>query len=177
MSLLLDGMVVPGVNRKTTITLPFEDEDVTGALSGTTTADKGLKGKRMTVSLDIPFTKQKELKQLSNLAEATSKSGDRHIYRLTEPAASAMSFTQAFFSGDFIVAEQEPKQVWRVTFELKEHLSLQEKKKQREELEPAERANVETDVETPKIPVDIELNSVERFLQSIDQTIGPASEV
>ena len=138
MTLSLDDTRVRGKNLKTRIKLSFADKDISGSADATTSAELGTKAKMLTVELLIPFERALWLSQITELAEAKDGSGQRKTYRIINDAANAMHFYQGKFANELTVDEQSELDVWRVSFSMREVLSVPERKAQRESLPAAQ---------------------------------------
>lgn len=180
MTLQLNQQSVPGQDIKVTIKLPFGDSDLSGQSSSTTSAETGTKAKELSVSLIVPFEKKEWLTVIDILAEAQDKTtGARTVYRVGHDAANAIKFYEAKFSGELTIRELEDTQGWQVGFMMKEHLSVPERKSQREPIKPAKQQGGGGDValdkkitDNPDIPPNTELSAVEKILSMANNAFG-----
>ncbi|MCD9521061.1 adenine glycosylase [Photobacterium phosphoreum] len=177
MTLQLNQQIIPGHNVKVTIKLPFGDNDLSGQSSSTTSAETGTKAKELTVSLIVPFEKKAWLTDINRLAEAvTQTTGARVIYRISHDAANAIKFYQGKFSGELTLRELDETQGWLVEFMIKEHLSVPERKSQREVITPAKQQggdviNVQEELD---IPPNTDLSAMEKILSKVNDLFGSA---
>ncbi|MEN3260722.1 hypothetical protein AAH678_30595 [Sodalis endosymbiont of Spalangia cameroni] len=130
-TLALDGEALPLKSLMVTPTMQFQEKDQSGQTSSTANAEQGIKPKELRVSGVIPFTESEVLTRLFALAEAT-EGGRLKRYRVANHTAQAINFRLATFSGSIEAPKQDGKQAWLVTFTLREHLSVPEKKDARE---------------------------------------------
>ena len=180
MTLQLNQQSVPGQDIKVTIKLPFGDSDLSGQSSSTTSAETGTKAKELSVSLIVPFENKEWLTAIDILAEAQDKTiGARTVYRVGHDAANAIKFYEAKFSGELTIRELEDTQGWQVGFMMKEHLSVPERKSQREPIKPAKQQGGGGDValdkkitDNPDIPPNTELSAVEKILSMANNAFG-----
>ncbi|WP_122665139.1 DNA-binding protein [Pseudomonas viridiflava] len=131
MTLLLDGQQVLGKRMKVTANLRIESEDLSGQTSGSEKAHKGFKPKTLTVSLQIAFVDQVQLKTLMRLAEATEGGGQLKTYRIVNDTASAFGMRQVQFTEGVSAREDDTLASWSVQFTLTEKQSNPEKVEQR----------------------------------------------
>ncbi|WP_394166118.1 adenine glycosylase [Photobacterium piscicola] len=180
MTLQLNQQSVPGQDIKVTIKLPFGDSDLSGQSSSTTSAETGTKAKELSVSLIVPFENKEWLTTIDILAEAQDKTtGARTVYRVSHDAANAIKFYEAKFSGELTIRELEDTQGWQVGFMMKEHLSVPERKSQREPIKPAKQQGGGGDValdkkitDNPDIPPNTELSAMEKILSMANNAFG-----
>ena len=180
MTLQLNQQSVPGQDIKVTIKLPFGDSDLSGQSSSTTSAETGTKAKELSVSLIVPFENKEWLTAIDILAEAQDKTtGARTVYRVGHDAANAIKFYEAKFSRELTIRELEDTQGWQVGFMMKEHLSVPERKSQREPIKPAKQQGGGGDValdkkitDNPDIPPNTELSAVEKILSMANNAFG-----
>ncbi|MCD9474076.1 adenine glycosylase [Photobacterium phosphoreum] len=177
MTLQLNQQSIPGLDIKVTIKLPFGDSDLSGQSSNTTSAETGTKAKELTVSLIVPFEKKAWLTEIDRLAEAINKTtGARTVYRIGHDAANAIKFYEAKFSQELTIRELNDTQGWQVGFVMKEHLSVPERKSQREPIKPAKQQGGEgksiDHKENPDIPPNTELSTFEKILSMADNVLG-----
>ncbi|ATM78675.1 hypothetical protein CRN79_23840 [Serratia fonticola] len=126
-TLALNGEAIPMKGIMVTPMMQFQDKDQSGQTSSTANAEQGIKPKELRISGMIPFSEAKVLTRLFALAEAT-ESGKLKRYRVANHTAQAINFRLATFTGSIDAPKQDGKQAWLVTFTLREHLSVPEKK-------------------------------------------------
>lgn len=179
MTLQLNQQSIPGQDIKVTIKLPFGDSDLSGQSSSTTSAETGTKAKELTVSLIVPFEKKEWLTAIDGFAEALDKTtGARTVYRIGHDAANAIKFYEGKFSGELTIRELDDTQGWQVGFMMKEHLSVPERKSQREAIKPARQQGGGGDIanknDNPAIPPNTEMSAFETFLSYTNEWLGGA---
>lgn len=178
MTLRLNNKMVNGKEMNISIKLPFKDSDLSGQGSGTESAETGTKAKEMTVSLVVPFEYPEWLTEITEFAEAIdTATGRRLVYRVGNEAADAMKFYQACFSGELNVIELTDPLAWKVSFSMREKLSVPERKQQRDELAPAQQQSLGGDADADNsgndnIPPDANLSGFERTLAYMDSKLG-----
>ncbi|PWC11634.1 hypothetical protein [Brenneria corticis] len=126
-TLALDGEAIPLRSLTVTPSMQFQEQDQSGQTSSTSNAEQGIKPKELRVSGIIPFTEAKVLTRLWALAEA-KEGGKLKRYRVANHTAQAINFRLATFTGSIDAPKQDGKQAWLVTFTLREHVSVAEKR-------------------------------------------------
>ncbi len=177
--LRLDDFTVPGFDLLVSLGMKFKDADASGDSSSTAKASKGAKGKKLDVKIKIRFTDEKDLRELTRVAEAKEK-GDQKIYTVTNRTANAAGMRQARFSGEFTVDEQENARCWLVSFALAEHKSNPEMAEARETPQKAAAAQHQgTPVSAPEAPPreapaeePQPLTDFDKWLMDVNQKIG-----
>jgi hypothetical protein len=111
--------------------LPLKNENVSGSTNSTETVNTGTKAKVLAVTGTLPFTKQKHLKRLIQVAEAEDGNGARQIYNISEEIATAADIRQVIFDGELNVRKMKELNAWNVTFSLKQKNSVAEAKEAR----------------------------------------------
>lgn len=176
MTLQLNQQAIPGQEIKVTIKVNYGDTDLSGQGDSTDTAETGIKAKTLLCSLVVPFDQPQWLTTISTLGENTDKeTGRRVIYRIGHDAANAIKFYEGKFSGELNITELEDTQAWQVSFTLREHLSVPERKAQREVIVPATQQGGDTGVtstEDDQIPPNTQLSNIERILAYTDDKLG-----
>ena len=127
----LDGELLTLKSSRINLTMELKDSDMSGQTANTETAEQGIKGKVMAVTGLIPFKSPEILNRLLFLAQQTD-SGKRKIYRIGNELAKAVKIRQVKFTGRVQSDEQESLMAWKVSFTLREHLSVPEVKALRE---------------------------------------------
>lgn len=148
----LDGQILKMNATRISPSVEIREEDMTGQASGTDGSEQGDKGIVLAISGLIPFKRQDILKQLMLLSRAT-QDGKRKIYRIGNETAKTLTVRQVRFVGQITADEQEKLMAWKVSFRLREYLSVTEAKQQKEQLKAAEattQATENTTVATPK---------------------------
>lgn len=129
--MMLGNYTLPDKEQRVSITMRFDSENLGGQSSGTDTSHKGIKPKSIFIQLLIPFDEEKNLSELTAIAEATTDSGSLRIYDIVDRAANAMKIRQVQFSDSFDVREDYSLRAWQVNFSLVEYKSVAEKTEQR----------------------------------------------
>ena len=178
--MMLNNYRVPQKNRIVSLSAPLPAQDISGQTASTTTVDKGQKAQELSVTLTLNFTEAAELNALQTVARAKDDNGDPVIYTVVDPLAKAMNIRQVKFVGTFRVNESQGQQAWAISFTLSEHLSVAEKKEQRQQAAQVQAQQAEGDSVTPpettpasEQPNAPELTAWESLLQSIDNVLAP----
>lgn len=145
----LDGELLTLKSTRINLTMELKDADMSGQTANTDTAEQGTKGKVMAITGLIPFKTPEVLNRLLLLAQQT-EDGKRKIYRIGNELTKAMKIRQVKFTGRVLSDEQENVMAWKVSFTLREHLSVPEVKALRE-AESKPQAKTETTDNTAKI--------------------------
>ncbi len=128
--LALNGEAIPLKNLSVTPSMMFQDKDQSGQSSSTAVAEQGIKPKELRITGVLPFTEKKALTRLFAMAEAKD-GGNLKRYRVANMTAQAVNFRIGTFTGSLDASKIEGKQAWQVTFTLREHLSVSEKREAR----------------------------------------------
>ena len=178
----LDGELLRLKSPRLTLSMEFKEKDTSGQTSGTNGAEQGEKGKELQVTGLIPFTDQAALARLFELAQEKGAGNERKIYRIGCELAEAVKIYQVKFSGRIMAPEQEGLLAWRISFTLREHLSVPEKREQRA-AKPIATIGQATEGTTPVTAppsgedgAEPELGRVEKYLKKIDDALGGKSE-
>ncbi|WP_430442312.1 hypothetical protein ACLI07_08190 [Providencia huaxiensis] len=123
----LDGEAIPLKNIKVNPSVQFQDKDQSGQTSSTAVAEQGIKPKELRITGVINFVDDKILTRLFALAEAKD-GGNLKRYRVANHTAKAINFRIGTFTGNIDASEIDGQMAWQVTFTLREHLSVSEKK-------------------------------------------------
>ncbi|ATG72877.1 hypothetical protein AN401_02565 [Zobellella denitrificans] len=180
----LDGELIRLKSPRISLSMEFKEQDTSGQTSGTDGAEQGEKGKELQVTGLIPFSDPTGLAQLFELAQAKGDGNERKIYRIGCELAEAVKIYQVKFVGRIMAPEQEGLLAWRVTFTLREHLSVPEKLEQRRP-QPEAQVTQGTANAEPVAPAGAvdgaeqqqrDLTSTEKFLKKLDDALGGNSE-
>lgn len=125
--LRLDDFNVPGFGLRVSGDLEIKTADLSGETSGTATAEKGVKPKKLRVSCSIAFTEARALRELIRIAEAKDEDGTLHIYTVANLTANAAGVRQAQFCDHVQWQEVDGLAAWSVSFTLREHMSVPER--------------------------------------------------
>ncbi len=129
-TLALDGEAILLKNLTVTPSMMYQDKDQSGQSSSTVNSEQGIKPKELRITGTIPFTEEKTLTRLFALAEA-KENGLLKRYRVANRMASAINFRLGTFTNGIDASKMDGKQAWQVTFTLREHLSVPEKRESR----------------------------------------------
>ncbi|HCE3717959.1 TPA: hypothetical protein NG684_001076 [Vibrio parahaemolyticus] len=128
----LDGQILEINSTRVSPSVEIREEDMTGQASGTDGSEQGDKGIVLAVSGLVPFKRARVLKQLMKLSRAT-ENGKRKIYRIGNETAKTLTVRQVRFVGQISADEQEKLMAWKISFRLREYLSVTEAKQQKED--------------------------------------------
>lgn len=126
-TLALDGEAIPLKNIKVNSSIQFQDKDQSGQTSSTSVAEQGIKPQELRITGVINFIDEKILTRLFTLARAT-ENGKLKRYRVANHTAKAINFRIGTFTNNIDASEIDGQMAWQVTFTLREHLSVSEKK-------------------------------------------------
>ena len=149
--LALDGEIIPMKSPRINLAMELKEQDMSGQSSGTNGSEQGDKGMMLTVSGLIPFKQPSVLKRLMVLSRQKEEC-KRKIYRIGNELAQAMTIRQVRFVGRVTADEQESLMAWKVSFQLREYLSVSEVKEQREEEKQGDEQTETTENTTPAEP-------------------------
>lgn len=178
----LDGELLRLKSPRLTLSMEFKEKETSGQTSGTSSAEQGEKGKELQVTGLIPFVDQMALARLFELAQEKGDGNERKIYRIGCELAEAVKIYQVKFAGRIMAPEQEGLLAWRVSFTLREHLSVPEKREQRAPKPKATvgQATEGTTAVTPPPSTEAgakpELTRTEQFLKRMDDALGDKPE-
>lgn len=127
----LNDYQVPADEFKISVSSVFEFSDLSGESSSTSTALKGIKPKELAAGFMVRFKDEELLTGFYRIAEALDANGDLVVYNITERTANAVNIRQVTFSG-LDTSEIDDLHAWRVSFRLKEKMSVAEKVEQRQ---------------------------------------------
>ena len=130
--LTLDGEVLKLDAMTLEMSMELKDQDMSGQSSGTDTSEQGDKPKKLSFSGLVAFKSVETLTKLYQLASAKDDSGNRKIYRIGNEVAKALKIREGKFTGNISAKEHGSLLAWNVSFELREHNSVAEKKENRE---------------------------------------------
>ncbi|PKH06654.1 hypothetical protein [Moritella sp. Urea-trap-13] len=145
----LDGELLTLKSSRINLSMDIKDADMSGQTANTDSAEQGIKGKEMAVIGLVSFKNPEILNRLLLLAQQT-QDGKRKIYRISNELAKAMKIRQVRFTGRVKSDEQENLMAWRVSFTLREYLSVPEVKAQRD-AENQPQGKTETTENTAKV--------------------------
>jgi hypothetical protein len=130
--MMLNDFTVPNKELRVTVGMRFESETLGAQTSATTTAEKGIKPKVITVALLLPHDDVDVLSDLTRVAQATKADGSLVVYDIVEPTANAMNVRQVKFTDSFDVRDDYRLRAWQINFSLQEFISVPEKMEQRQ---------------------------------------------
>lgn len=129
--LALSGEAIMLKNMIVSISMQIAEQDQSGQTSATTKSEQGVKAKELKVSGLVDFDTPEILIKIYALGEATDGGGKMQKYRVASLLAQSVNFREATFSGSVEAIEQVDKMAWQVSFTLKEHVSVSEKRQAR----------------------------------------------
>lgn len=164
--LTLDGQRLLGSEIKVQITYTIETDDLSGQGSSTADADTGHKAQIIRLRMLISQSEPERLSTIRQLAGKLDDDGSRHIYTIVNDTAEAMDIRQVAFFGEMAVREDNTLKAWRLTFQLKEHRSVAEKKQEKQDsqtqTEVAQTTTTTQDV--PQAEDQPEITGLEKYL-------------
>lgn len=89
MFLRLDDYTVPGFGLRVSGAFQLKKVDASGETSSTTKADKGTKGKTLTVTTQIRYQDEADLRELIRISEAKGSGESGKVYTITNTTANA----------------------------------------------------------------------------------------
>ncbi len=107
----------------------FQDKDQSGQSSSTAVAEQGIKPKELRITGILPLRNTGVFAPFA-LAEA-KENGNLKRHRVANLTAQAINFRIGTFTNSIDASKIEGKQAWQITFTLREHLSVSEKREAR----------------------------------------------
>ena len=154
MTILLNGITLPGLDHRVTITEQIERKDLSGETSFSAGSHGGWKPALVSVRLLIDMEHPEELAALRahfHLADETS--GAPALWTITEPTAQALGIHQVRFTDFLRVTSAERERMWEVTFTLIEEKSIPERSEARRppptEAQPGDPGGLQTTAGQP----------------------------
>lgn len=132
----LDDYKVPGFGLRVSGSFTLKKQDASGDTSSTAKAEKGIKAKTLTVTTQIRYKDESDLRELIRVSEAKGGSGAK-VYTIANTTANAAGIRQVVFSDRVSWDEQEGRKCWNVQFTLAEYKSVPERAEAREKAKPA----------------------------------------
>jgi hypothetical protein len=166
--LRLGDFNVPGYGLQVNGNLDIRTEDLSGETSGSDQVEKGVKPKRLTVSLNIRFRHQADLNALVRVAEKRGANGDLAIHTIVNRTANAAGIRQVQFTDTLSWTELDGLLAWTVSFTLREYLSVPERVEQRQ---AAANTVQQTSAATPvaeNAATGVQLTNFEKLLAKVD---------
>lgn len=148
----LDGKAVPLQTMTIRAGFRIEEKDLSGQGSGSDVAEAGIKPQTLAVSGIIKQSNAADLSRLAAMARAVDDNGQRIIYQVTNPTASALQIRRVRFSDGFNVTEAGTTRAWQVSFTLKETDSVPEKVEARQPVAAATEQGAEQSPEASTAP-------------------------
>lgn len=167
----LNNYNVPGGDMRVSVLAQFESEDLSGETSSTSSAHKGIKAQILDVSSIVPFVDGASLGQFYTIAQAVDSNNDLVIYDITNDTANAINIRQVMFTGRLSIREMHNVQAWRLSFRLREYLSVPEKKEQRQEAQTLSGSSTDTTQSAQGSDED-NLSGFERVLKIVDDSLA-----
>lgn len=121
--LMIDGKAIHGHELNVSSVLIMPKADLSGQSSATDKADLGIKPKKVTVSLSIPFSKKTWLREIVQLSEARDENGAALHYVIVDLLCDALNIRQVTFSDSVNIFEHDQTRAWDVSFTLSEYKS------------------------------------------------------
>ena len=147
----LDAELIPMKATRINLSMELKETDMSGQSSGTDGSEQGDKGKVLSISGLISFKDTDTLNRLMRLAQQR-ENGKRKIYRIGNELAKTQKIRQVRFMGRITSDEQENLMAWKVSFQLREYLSVSEVKEQRETAKQGEAKSEGTENSTTVQP-------------------------
>ncbi|WP_419237914.1 adenine glycosylase [Photobacterium leiognathi subsp. mandapamensis] len=179
--LALDGVQLQMKTLRVSVRHQLAGKDMSGQTSNTDQAEQGDKGKVMSVSGVVPFDSAVTLTDIFTMADKKDN-GARHIFRISNRTAETLKIRQVKFQGAIRADEQQNLRQWNVVFDLVEHLSVPERKEQRQPEKPAAQQKVQgattqkppTQPAQDDVPPDTEpeATGVLAFLKKVDDSLA-----
>ena len=135
-TLRLDDYKIPGYGLRVSGSFTLKQQDASGDTSSTAKAEKGIKAKTLTVTTQIRYKDESDLRELIRVSEAKGGSGAK-VYTIANTTANAAGIRQVVFSDRVSWDEQEGRKCWNVQFTLAEYKSVPERAEAREKAKPA----------------------------------------
>lgn len=152
--------------------LGINESSMGGSSSSTSSSHKGFEAKILNVSLLITFDNTAAVKEIFSLAESLEEDGSQTIYHIINDTAQVMDIQKVRFSSKVSLRELgNHKQGWRLSFALKEHESVAERKEEKlTQDEPIESApSPGAAGSTPEVEeTKPQLTSTEKVLEQLD---------
>lgn len=178
----LDDYKVPGFGLRVSGSFTLKKQDASGDTSSTAKAEKGIKAKTLTVTTQIRYKDESDLRELIRVSEAKGGSGAK-VYTIANTTANAAGIRQVVFSDRVSWDEQEGRKCWNVQFTLAEHKSVAERAEAREKAKPASAGQNTGGTVTPAAgtegeAAEKEMGIVERALYWYENTVaGPYTSI
>ena len=141
-----------------------------------TKADKGTKGKTLTVTTQIRYQDEADLRELIRISEAKGPGESGKVYTITNTTANAAGIRQVIFADRVSWDEQEGRRCWNVSFTLAEHKSVPERAEARQAAKTLATASASPaageEAIAPALQADKEMGWVYRLLKKANDTIG-----
>lgn len=170
----LNDFTIPDNGFFTSVSLAFEEDSLSGETSSTATALKGIKPSEINTSFIVRKKEASTLTRFMQLARSTDDNGDLVLYNLTDETANAMNIRQVKFTGRVDVRESTDLLAWRVSFKLKEYLSVPEKSEQRQ-AQTTQESTDEGQQVAAAVPQDeeqVQYTGFEKVLKVIDDGLA-----
>lgn len=120
---MIDGKPIHGHELNVSSVLVMPKADLSGQSSATDKADLGIKPKKVTVSLSIPFSQSDWLSQIVQLSEERDENGAAVPYIIVDMLCKALNIRRVTFSDSVNIFEQGQTRAWDVSFTLSEYKS------------------------------------------------------
>lgn len=173
----LDDFEFPSDELQVTCDLGINDKDMGGSSSSTESSINGFEPIIINVSLLIAFVDGDVVSEIKNLAQAVDDKGAQIVYSILDRTSNAMGVSKVRFSSKVSLRElSNHKQGWTLSFTLKEHRSVAERKDERltpqQSTSPAP-ATGTTAATTQSPETKEQLTSVEQVLSKLNDFLKP----
>lgn len=121
--LMIGDVPILGYNLNVTAAVLMPKADLSGQGSATDKADLGIKPKKVTVMLTIPFSENTWLSNIVTLAEKRDDAGAAEPHVIVDNLCSALKIRQVTFCDQVDIFEVDGQRAWDVTFTLSEYKS------------------------------------------------------
>lgn len=180
----LDGELIRLKSCKLSLSMQLAEQDMSGQTSSTASSEQGDKAKELKVTGLIPFTDKAMLTRLFELALMRDETGNRKVSRIGSDLARAVKIRQVKFFGQITAPAHPSLMAWKISFQLREHLSVSEVAEDRQA--KPESTNSQSTENSSKViptqamtdsPPNIEMSSTEKALHYIDDKLGDEDAV
>ena len=150
MSLLLDGVRVPGIDHRVNVSEQIERKDLSGDTSASAGSHGGWKPAIVSVKVLVDMKDPDDLAALRLLYHATDGSlGIPKLYEISQPTCQAMGIHRVRFTDFFKVAPRQRERVWEVSVTLIEERGIPERTEARQSDPAPKSLATPTGLQTP----------------------------
>lgn len=167
---------IPTDEMQLSCDLGINESSMGGNSSSTSSSHKGFEAKVLNVSLIISFDERLVVADIVGLAQSLEDDGSQTVYTIINDTAEVMGIQKVRFSNKFSLRELgNHKQGWRLSFTLREHESVAERKAEKLTTDapttsapsPGAAASPTESEETKE-----QLTSIEKVMQKVDGVIA-----